>query len=948
MRIICILFFATLLAAIPTQYINSIPASPHPITVVQPDGSELVIRLRGDEFFNYRTTEDGYLLTKNKEGIFQYAELDSNRKIISTGVRARNVSTRTATEKNLLQRLTPYPDFSRENQASRMARVSQDETVQQRVFPSTGSPKSIVILVNFSDVSFVTPNPQVAFTNMLNQQGYSANGATGSARDYFIDSSNGVFNPDFVVVGPFTLPQNRVFYGGNDDSGNDKNPRQMVIDACKIAADNGVDFSIYDTDKDGRVDNVYIFYAGHNEAEGATADAVWPHRWVLNTNVTHNGARIYDYACSSELRGSTGSTMAGIGTFAHEFGHVLGLVDYYPTNGEKHHTLSYWNIMDAGAYSNQGRTPPSYSAYDRFYLNWLVPTELKSPQDVSLASLTSSNKAYIITQNGNHNMNGKSPSPVEFFTLENRQRTGWDTYLPASGLLVTRIYYNETAWRNNEPNNIATAMGVDIIEADGIASGNTLSGDPFPGSTNVTVYDPTLRNGTVIGKKLTQIKNESGVVTFKFMGGGDAPIILVEKDLTLFSTVQGTPSTVQSFKVSGRKLTNNINISLQNGSHYEIKKATDLEWGNNIALSPIDSIVDTTIILIRYNPQAPSFSDIHYDLVILSSTNADNESFALSGKSTRPVYVTTPVAYDASEMTEGSFIANWQSVDDASGYYISVYSLSDGVSSLTEGFDNGFQAPFDWQIISTEMISSSFYSGNSVPAIALKASGDGIVTEEYLIPVTSLSFFIRSMAASNSTLLVEAWDGNQWKVLDNVLITPTVNGTQKYTYSESDNYRRFRLTYNKVAGNLALDDVSAGFSKKLDFVKRNAWANSNKDTVNRLVSNTPYYYVVKASDKTLNVDKTIKYENITGYSNVIETATLKDEDASKLRHSVSKAEGYVEVYLSDLNEPLYIYNSIGQLVKLIESSSYIVRLTDLTPNQIYILKAGKRRAKIVF
>jgi len=333
----------------------------------------------------------------------------------------------------------------------------------------------LVILVNFSDKDFITANPQTAFTDLLNQEGYSANGGTGSARDYFHDASNGLFNPQFDVAGPYTLPHNFAFYGENDTDDQDKNPRQMVIDACVLADASGVDFAQYDTDNDGYVDNIFIYYAGYNEAENAPANTIWPHRWSLsNYNTKFDGKIIFDYACTSELRGKSGSNMCGIGTFCHEFGHVLGLVDYYATNNSTHHTLSYWNIMDAGAYLNLGRTPPTYSAYDRFYLNWLIPIELKTKQEVTLDALTESNKSYIITQNGNHNLNGSNPDPTEFFTLENRQPKGWDTYLPGHGLIITRINYNASTWSSNTPNNDPLAMGVYIIEADEIPSDNSL------------------------------------------------------------------------------------------------------------------------------------------------------------------------------------------------------------------------------------------------------------------------------------------------------------------------------------------------------------------------------------------------------------------------------------------------------------------------------------------
>lgn len=504
--------------------VYSIPATPHPVTRVQPDGSELTVLKRGDEFFKYELTTDGYLIRRSKQGFYHYAEKDPKGIIRTTGIRVNPIEKRTEVEKQHIRSAKAYPTFTEENLKRRVSKSIQRNNAKGK-FPRTGSPKSIVILVNFQDLSFVIPNPNTAFSNMLNKEEYKDNGSTGSARDYFIAASNGLSSPEFVVVGPYTLPNTRAYYGDNDlVTGDDLRPEQMVIDACTAAATDGVNFAEFDTDNDGVVDNIFVFYAGHNEAEGGPDESVWPHRWEIYENISFNGKRIQGYACTSELRGYSGSNMCGIGTFAHEFGHVYGLVDYYPTNGEEHHTLSNWNIMDEGAYLNQGRTPPTYSAYDRFYLGWLVPEILRSPKFVFLEDLKTSNKAYIITATGNHNLNGENPNPVEFFTLENRQKAGWDAFLPYSGMLITRIYYNAYAWQNNSPNNNANAMGVDIMEADGIASKFTLSGDPFPGSKNITEYSPVLRNGTDINRPLTNIKMENKIISFDFMGGGEGLI----------------------------------------------------------------------------------------------------------------------------------------------------------------------------------------------------------------------------------------------------------------------------------------------------------------------------------------------------------------------------------------------------------------------------------------
>ena len=143
---------------------------------------------------------------------------------------------------------------------------------------------------------------------------------------------------------------------------------------------------------------LFIYYAGYNEAEHGPANTIWPHRWAVYpaalypsgsnyagtvASVTFNGKRVFDYACTSELRGASGSNMCGVGTFCHEFGHVLGLPDYYDTTGSQN-TLNSWDIMDAGNYNNLGRTPPTYSVYDRFFLGYLIPEQESATANLTL------------------------------------------------------------------------------------------------------------------------------------------------------------------------------------------------------------------------------------------------------------------------------------------------------------------------------------------------------------------------------------------------------------------------------------------------------------------------------------------------------------------------------------------------------------------------------------
>lgn len=519
-------YFSIILYIFPVLQLLAVPATPTPVVYTQPNGSKIKIYLKGDEFFHYKTTEDGLLVATNDDGFFTYAITDENGDIINTGIRVSENDQSSLQQKKLLKSLSTQQDYNKlAERGSQIRKSAQKNRLRASTgFSKTGNPKSLVLLVNFADKEFITPEPREAFSRMLNQEGYAENKGTGSARDYFKDSSMGLFEPEFVVVGPYSLSKKMNYYGSDMpgyDEGYDIRPEEMIIEACQLAHGDGVNFADFDIDNDGYVDNVFVFYAGYNQAEGAPAETIWPHRWEIPVSKTTiiDGKQIFDYACTSELRSNSGSEMCGIGTFVHEFGHVLGLPDYYPTSGSSHHTLGSWDVMDTGSYLNEGRTPPSYSSYNRFFLGWLTPELLTATQHIQLEPLNTSNKAYIVAKNNTHNIDGANPNPTEFFMLENRQKVAWDSYLPGHGLLITRINYNWNTWENNTVNDNPASMGVDIIEADG-KTGN-LSGDPFPGASQVDTYTFASRNNSSWNKMLTSIQEKESIISFKYVGSGE-------------------------------------------------------------------------------------------------------------------------------------------------------------------------------------------------------------------------------------------------------------------------------------------------------------------------------------------------------------------------------------------------------------------------------------------
>lgn len=406
-----------------------------------------------------------------------------------------------------------------------------EKAVGQRVI----IPRILLITISFSDFAFTTPKADV--DSMFNGQDWTKDGATGSIRQYFYDQSMGEYAPVFDVVGPVTLSHGYAYYGSGKDS--HTNISNMVCEACSLVNDS-VDFSVYDSDGDGYVDLVYIYYAGFgaNDRPNDYTESLipnwdnllWPAYWSVSSSSSpryFDGKYISACEYSNELDAwyttADNTVVAGIGTACHEFGHALGLPDLYTTDNATHKVLGDWDVMCYGLYNNDTHTPPSFSAYERFYMGWLTPTLITNRANLQLENLATSNQAYMISENDTHNMNGLNPDPSVFYLLENRQQAGWDIGIPGSGLMLTRINYNSSKWSNNTVNNTANAMGVDIIEADGLTPSYNnngyfgKSGDLFP--SGATEYLGISEHA------IEQITMDTGVVSFAYRGGDTTEVV---------------------------------------------------------------------------------------------------------------------------------------------------------------------------------------------------------------------------------------------------------------------------------------------------------------------------------------------------------------------------------------------------------------------------------------
>ena len=424
-------------------------------SVQQKDGTTLTIQLIGNAEFSYNVTTDGVILFHEGNDYF-IARIDSNGEMTSTGILAHNPGQRGAEETAAIKAQDTNKFYSYSEKEINRRRVNTMEDASPAYFPHTGTPKVLVILVQFQDEDgkFKDSNCNNVFNDYLNYldgrpategnvTGTSVKNNLCSVRQYFKYCSYGNFEPQFDVYGPVTLSQNMAYYGAKTGSSNDAHVRDGVIpEACNLIHEQGVDFTQYDSNNDGYVDLVYVIYAGYGENySGNSTDCIWPHVSKLgNDNTKYDGKIINRYGVSNELSFNPSSQYTnfinGIGVFCHEFSHGMGLPDIYPSNNMTKASLTCnqnmdnWDLMDGGEHLNAGYVPKTYLAWERERCGWMQIEELTNPASITMETINKGGKAYKIVNDNN---------PSEYIVLENIQKTGMDSYAPGHGMLAYRI-----------------------------------------------------------------------------------------------------------------------------------------------------------------------------------------------------------------------------------------------------------------------------------------------------------------------------------------------------------------------------------------------------------------------------------------------------------------------------------------------------------------------------
>lgn len=832
------------------QTASAIPADPQPKKLKQPGGSYITVMMRGDEHRHMLFSEDGKPLFYNTaKRAFEYAKLQNNR-LTGSGIIAKDAAQREEKARNYVKSMdvkamekaamsinnVPFQPTLRRYS---VPTATQGGPLRMRIndFPTIGHQKTLVILWEFSDKKFTSiSNPQQFFTDLLNKPGFTYDGGiNGSARDFYLDASNGLFDPEFVVVGPVTLSHEASYYG-SDKPSQDAKIYEAIIESCK-ALDDQIDFSQYDTDNDGKVDNIYFFYAGNGQADTPNGtELIWPHSYYLGEggwkqDLTLDGKQIDRYTCSNELRYYADGTLlpTGIGTFVHEFGHVLGLADHYDVSyGMMTFGLGSWDTMASGSYNNNMNTPPTFSAFERAELGWLNYHDLNLNADTisTLPNLVDCNKAYCVPVEGT---NGR-----EFYVMENRQKTGWDKYLPGHGMLLWHIDIDTTAWKSNTVNVQPGHQRVDIVEADGTATEATRSGDIFPGTSGITQYQLKAWDGTAL-YKIDDVAERNDTIRLLLAGtryklAAPEPVLLSDiKDSSFVAT--WTP--------------------VADAKSYCVSAYTTDANGQKVFLQGMNQKIYPTVDKLLIDGLTP-LTD--YSVEVAAKVGGYTSDTITVDAQTLPLVFAKkmPVGLNATDIQSTGFSANWNEVDGATDYLVSLYKHTYSDKSTQEGYD--FSDKYDglpelWSTNSQTYYGVKNYYGEKSPSLRLSNTNDYLIVAYPEAKIKSLNLWIRASKA-DAKLHVEAADGDDWKELQTIDI-PTVGTTVNI---EAAGAVKVRLRLERQSGFVVIDDVMATINQ----MERHSVENYNgvktggktAYAFNGLEAGQTYSFTVRATDGT--------------------------------------------------------------------------------------------------
>ncbi|MBC8479640.1 MAG: M6 family metalloprotease domain-containing protein, partial [FCB group bacterium] len=457
-------FPATVILCLCFLYADTVSPDYHQFT--QPDGSTFWGRGYGDEFYSISETRDGYTFIHavNSEGrsAYYYVSLDADGVFIQSELQVGIDDPDLAGISKGLRETPAVIQRKRDAVLSKFLPLNWDVTENRA--GSDKYKKPLIILANFQSggypagvsasfyASYTTADfGKLFFSDNLATDTFSADPGNYQTNHYdrsmkqaFLENSYNQFSLTATVsdVTAWTqAPQTYAYYCyGSQGSGGawPHNAQGLAYDLVNLL-DASVDFSQYDLDVDGIVDQIIIIVEGWTDPTGTNDDMFWSYRWSIPDAYAPvlDGVAVKGFFLTQEKMGSDGyadfngdgfsntqiytqGSLRTVGTIVHEYGHSLGLPDLYDTNSGNGDSegIGEWGLMGSGNWNSQ-ICPASMTAWSKSELGWLTPTEISVFQDnLTVVNIEDNATAYKIPF-----------SETEYFLIANRQRTGLDSFL---------------------------------------------------------------------------------------------------------------------------------------------------------------------------------------------------------------------------------------------------------------------------------------------------------------------------------------------------------------------------------------------------------------------------------------------------------------------------------------------------------------------------------------
>lgn len=517
----------------------AVVANPNIIKEKQPDGTDIDIRLCGDEFYSWYEDSDGYTIikdTQTKEWSYakknDFGDLEPSNKIVGKSSPISFNMTKSLKDDNKLfkarQNRIQFNDTLQKSSKS----GSLDLVNKSEYKPAIGTKVNFVLLIQFRDLKF-NDNPPFksssdediinAFNDLFNKRGYKVDGAIGSVKDYFNEISYGKMEYR-SVISPIIVTINDSYKEYSWSQGESiaiSKVKKMIKKALQEVDSYGFNFK--DLWPNSNIPEGFSVIHAGGGAESGNKDFIWSHQSSIDP-ITLDGITFSDYHTEPAGRGRNGdSGLVRIGVICHESLHFFGLPDLYDTTYITG-GLGKFCIMASGEWNGgDGNRPAHPCAWSKYKLGVIECQTAEENLNTIGESAREDNAFYIFRPSGF--------DVREYFLMENRQSIGFDKDLPGSkrGLLIYHVDERQNS------NNYYNSNYLVQLEEAGSGTSNwryfplirkTTSGsdsDYFRNSTisyfgDICTNSPNSKsyNGLPSGIKISEISSSSSLMTFMY------------------------------------------------------------------------------------------------------------------------------------------------------------------------------------------------------------------------------------------------------------------------------------------------------------------------------------------------------------------------------------------------------------------------------------------------